>query len=73
MKWWVFQQYLLRYKTDVYVQAEARVVAAFKEFVIKLNEAAFKPLFRRLYDWAFAGDKGMSSLYSHRVGVIDDE
>ncbi|PPR01672.1 hypothetical protein CVT24_001501 [Panaeolus cyanescens] len=37
--------------------AEERVVSAFKEFVVKLNEAAFKPLFRRLYDWAFAGDK----------------
>ena len=34
-------------------QAETRVIAAFKELVVKLNEAAFKPLFRRLYDWAF--------------------
>ena len=34
-------------------QAETRVITAFKELVVKLNEAAFKPLFRRLYDWAF--------------------
>jgi U3 small nucleolar RNA-associated protein 10 len=27
--------------------------------VIKLNESAFKPIFRRLYDWAFANDTGM--------------
>ncbi|KAJ3530702.1 hypothetical protein NM688_g7673 [Phlebia brevispora] len=30
--------------------------AAFIEVVVKLNEAAFKPLFRRLYDWAFSAD-----------------
>ncbi|KAJ3515006.1 hypothetical protein NLJ89_g2035 [Agrocybe chaxingu] len=36
--------------------AETRVISAFKQLVVKLNEAAFKPLFRRLYDWAFAGE-----------------
>jgi hypothetical protein len=39
-------------------QAETRVIAAFKELVIKLNESAFKPLFRRLYDWAFVEKSG---------------
>lgn len=38
------------------IQGQTFVIAAFKELVIKLNEAAFKPLFRRLYDWAFAGE-----------------
>lgn len=40
------------------VQAETRVISAFKELVVKLNEAAFRPLFRRLYDWAFTADSG---------------
>jgi U3 small nucleolar RNA-associated protein 10 len=40
------------------VQAETRVISAFKELVVKLNEAAFRPLFRRLYDWAFTSDSG---------------
>ncbi|KAF8797612.1 hypothetical protein BYT27DRAFT_7204423 [Phlegmacium glaucopus] len=34
-------------------KAETRVILAFKELVVKLNEAVFRPLFRRLYDWAF--------------------
>ncbi|KAF9480276.1 hypothetical protein BDN70DRAFT_905831 [Pholiota conissans] len=37
-------------------KAQSRVIAAFKELTVKLNEAAFKPLFRRLYDWAFVED-----------------
>ncbi|TFK71529.1 hypothetical protein BDN72DRAFT_432062 [Pluteus cervinus] len=37
-------------------EAESRVIAAFRELVVKLNEAAFRPLFRRLYDWAFASE-----------------
>ena len=42
----------------VMVQAETRVISAFKELVVKLNEAAFRPLFRRLHDWAFTTDSG---------------
>ena len=42
------------------VQAETRVISAFKELVVKLNEATFRPLFRRLYDWAFTTDSGAS-------------
>ncbi|KAF9468309.1 hypothetical protein BDZ94DRAFT_1246474 [Collybia nuda] len=34
--------------------AETYTIMAFKELVVKLNDAAFRPLFRRLYDWAFA-------------------
>ncbi len=37
-------------------QAETQVISAFKEFVIKLNESTFRPIFRRLYDWAFVND-----------------
>jgi U3 small nucleolar RNA-associated protein 10 len=31
------------------------VVAAFVELVTKLNDTAFRPLFRKLFDWAFTG------------------
>lgn len=40
------------------LQIEAHSIPAFLELVIKLNEAAFRPLFRKLYDWAFADDSG---------------
>ncbi|KZV82033.1 hypothetical protein EXIGLDRAFT_357306 [Exidia glandulosa HHB12029] len=33
--------------------AEDSVIAAFLQLVIKLNEVAFTPVFRQLYDWAF--------------------
>ncbi|KAJ4481176.1 hypothetical protein J3R30DRAFT_3464943 [Lentinula aciculospora] len=36
--------------------ASAQMVSAFIELVVKLNEPTFRPLFRRLYDWAFAGE-----------------
>jgi U3 small nucleolar RNA-associated protein 10 len=37
-------------------EVEPNLINAFKELVVKLNETAFRPLFRRLYDWAFAGE-----------------
>jgi U3 small nucleolar RNA-associated protein 10 len=39
-------------------KAEAQAISAFLELVVKLNEATFRPIFRRLYDWAFANDGG---------------
>lgn len=45
-------------------EAEEHVVSAFKELVVKLNETAFKPLFRRLYDWAYIEDSSKSFLTS---------
>ncbi|KAH6904492.1 hypothetical protein BKA70DRAFT_1373519 [Coprinopsis sp. MPI-PUGE-AT-0042] len=36
---------------------ETSIISAFRELVVKLNETAFRPLFRRLYDWAFAAEK----------------
>ncbi|KAF7420871.1 snoRNA-binding rRNA-processing protein utp10 [Pleurotus ostreatus] len=38
--------------------AETSIVTAFLELVIKLNDAAFRPLFRKLYDWGFTDDPG---------------
>ncbi|KAG2130333.1 hypothetical protein DEU56DRAFT_815464 [Suillus clintonianus] len=35
---------------------EPHIISAFLELVVKLNETAFRPLFRRMYDWAFAAD-----------------
>ncbi|KAF8515684.1 armadillo-type protein [Hysterangium stoloniferum] len=40
-------------ETETAENFESIVLGAFVELVIKLNEAAFKPLFRRLFDWAF--------------------
>ncbi|KAF8626030.1 hypothetical protein AX15_005120 [Amanita polypyramis BW_CC] len=38
------------------VVIEDNVISAFKQLVIKLNEAAFKPIYRRIYDWAYASE-----------------
>ncbi|KAI0031465.1 hypothetical protein K488DRAFT_52013 [Vararia minispora EC-137] len=37
-------------------RVENTVIAAFVELVTKLNETVFRPLFRRLFDWAFGND-----------------
>lgn len=56
-------------------EAETRVIAAFKELVVKLNESAFKPLFRRLYDWAFvekSDDESRKVVFNHLyIGLLD--
>ena len=40
---------------EIVMQVESAVVAAFIELVTKLNDTAFRPLFRKLFDWAFTG------------------
>lgn len=40
---------------------ETAAIEAFIELVTKLNEATFKPFFRRLFDWAFSSSKDESS------------
>jgi U3 small nucleolar RNA-associated protein 10 len=40
---------------EIVIQVEGAVVAAFVELVTKLNDTAFRPLFRKLFDWAFTG------------------
>ena len=37
------------------IQVESAVVAAFVELVAKLNDTVLRPLFRKLFDWAFTG------------------
>jgi hypothetical protein len=39
------------------------MIQAFLELVTKLNEATFRPLFRRLFDWAFAIGKNRNRPY----------
>ncbi|KAL5520451.1 hypothetical protein ACEPAG_9675 [Sanghuangporus baumii] len=34
-------------------ETEDKIIAAYLELVVKLNETAFQPLFRRMVDWAF--------------------
>lgn len=41
---------------DHTTEVETAVIGAFMEIVTKLNEASFKPLFRRMFDWAFTGE-----------------
>lgn len=41
-----------------FCQGEPHVISAFTELVVKLNENAFRPLFRRMQDWAFVDEKG---------------
>lgn len=43
-------------------QVEHQTISAFLELVVKLNETTFKPLFRKLYDWAFTQESGMEIL-----------
>jgi hypothetical protein len=47
-------------RADRSIQVEAHSIPAFIELVVKLNEAAFRPLFRKLHDWAFTNDGGES-------------
>jgi len=44
------------------------VISAFTELVVKLNENVFRPLFRRMHDWAFADEKGTYGRTSTTVG-----
>jgi len=41
---------------ETVMQVESAVVGAFVELVTKLNDTAFRPLFRKLFDWAFTGE-----------------
>jgi U3 small nucleolar RNA-associated protein 10 len=46
---------LLLAVAEIMIQVESAVVAAFVELVTKLNDTAFRPIFRKLFDWAFTG------------------
>jgi U3 small nucleolar RNA-associated protein 10 len=48
---------------------ESAVVGAFVEFVTKLNDTAFRPLFRKLFDWAFTGEP--RNVMQHRMCFLN--
>ncbi|KIY47627.1 hypothetical protein FISHEDRAFT_74431 [Fistulina hepatica ATCC 64428] len=53
----VFLEALERVKSRDSNETESLVIATFTELVVKLNDTSFRPLFRRLYDWAFVPDE----------------
>ena len=42
------------------IQVKDNVVSSFEQLVAKLNESAFKSIYRRMYDWAYVSDSGLS-------------
>ncbi|KAJ7270708.1 hypothetical protein B0H12DRAFT_1229192 [Mycena haematopus] len=51
-------------------EAQAQAISAFIELVVKLNEASFRPLFRKLYDWAFADETAAAAVLK-RKGLMN--
>lgn len=56
-------------------KVESAAIAAFVELVAKLNDTAFRPLFRRLFDWAFrvpdASVKRKIAFCNAYMGLLD--
>ncbi|KAF8259327.1 armadillo-type protein [Lactarius quietus] len=54
-------------------KVESAAITAFVELVAKLNDTAFRPLFRRLFDWAFrdASAKRKIAFCNAYVGLLD--
>lgn len=48
----------LIYPRLISLQVESNVTSAFLEVVVKLNETAFRPIFRKMFDWAFTQSHG---------------
>ncbi|KAI1789700.1 hypothetical protein LXA43DRAFT_1019967 [Ganoderma leucocontextum] len=46
-------------------EVESSLTNAFIELVVKLNETAFRPLFRKMFDWAFA--EGTPNTLSRKI------
>ncbi|KIJ60905.1 hypothetical protein HYDPIDRAFT_42974 [Hydnomerulius pinastri MD-312] len=56
-------------------EGEPLVISAFIELVVKLNENVFRPLFRRLHDWAFAeenADNARKTTFCHVYTALLD-
>lgn len=45
-------------------KAKNDIIAAFIELTVKLNENTFKPLFRKVFDWAFSASSGQHDFCS---------
>ncbi|KAH8833345.1 armadillo-type protein [Flagelloscypha sp. PMI_526] len=56
-------------------EAENALIGSFIELVVKLNDTAFRPLFRKLYDWAFVKESSNDStkiIFCHLFyGLLD--
>ncbi|KZO97606.1 hypothetical protein CALVIDRAFT_536183 [Calocera viscosa TUFC12733] len=50
-----------------FAATESTAIGAFLQIVVKLNESAFKPLFRRLYDWQLEGAKVARGITFYRL------
>ncbi|KAI0651200.1 hypothetical protein C8Q79DRAFT_1004507 [Trametes meyenii] len=48
-------------------EMESAIINAFTEVVVKLNETAFRPIFRKLYDWAFTQSQGQRRIVFCRI------
>lgn len=64
----VFDRFPTDFQAQEFSHLETFCLASFVEFVTKLNETTFKPLYRRLFDWAFNDLSGMPCL--HDTGVV---
>ncbi|KAH7908681.1 hypothetical protein BJ138DRAFT_1128268 [Hygrophoropsis aurantiaca] len=54
----IFHVFIEGFDIDTIPDGDPAVISAFVELVVQLNENAFKPLFRKLFDWAFASEIG---------------
>ncbi|KAL5525140.1 UTP10 [Sanghuangporus sanghuang] len=55
-------------------ETEDKIIAAYLELVVKLNETAFQPLFRRMVDWAFGDNSSPDKQITfcrHYSGLLD--
>ncbi|KAF5351352.1 hypothetical protein D9758_008071 [Tetrapyrgos nigripes] len=52
----LFSAFLSAFDSVKMGESETRAIDAFVELVVKLNEATFRPIFRRLHDWAFVSE-----------------
>ncbi|KAI0354312.1 hypothetical protein OH77DRAFT_530067 [Trametes cingulata] len=50
-----------------HAEVESSVTAAFIEVVVKLNETAFRPIFRKMFDWAFTQSRDERRIVFCRV------
>ncbi|ORX37624.1 hypothetical protein BD324DRAFT_650190 [Kockovaella imperatae] len=55
---------------DVIDTIEASAISSFLEFVTKLNEATFRPLFTRLFDWSVIDLEGQDEQHLIRRKVV---
>ncbi|KAI0670242.1 hypothetical protein C8Q78DRAFT_1138718 [Trametes maxima] len=62
-----------RSATHSLAEVENTIINAFMEVVVKLNETAFRPIFRKLYDWAFMQSQGQRRIvFCHVYSALLD-